>query len=319
MKKRILVLAPPEDRAGRAVALAGEVARRIGARVSLLRALDEGLRRSEGEAAKRMRTLLRRAEQERVESLAETLRAEGLEVDVEVSWGVPWQVALERVEREGADLLVKPASGVGQAGRVFFGSTALHLFRRCPCPIWVVGEDGRLPERVWAAVDPLPAGGRRAIAHAVLDWAETVSAWRADRPTILSAWQAPGAEWLGELVDDPTLAAYVRDSGDRAAEGLEALVAERRDAVPPERVELREGAPADVLAAATGGRAGDLLVMGTLGRPDEIGDLIGETAETILRQVRCSVLTVPGPGAASVGAGSRHAARGFRDGEEAER
>lgn len=77
-----------------------------------------------------------------------------IEVSSEVSWGVPWEVVIELVQAQQFDLVVKPARGTGASGRVFFGTTALHLFRRCPCPVWVVGNDGNLPSRMLVAIDP---------------------------------------------------------------------------------------------------------------------------------------------------------------------
>ena len=40
----------------------------------------------------------------------------------------------------------------------------------------------------------------------------------------------------------------------------------------------------------------ELVVMGSLGRSGVAGVLIGETAETVIRSVRCSVLVVKPPG-----------------------
>ena len=294
--KRILVLSPPEDRAGRAIALAGDLAARTHARVTVLRVLHESPRADApplGENHEQIRALLTESELQSVEAQATSLRDAGIMVDVAVEWGVAWQVAVARVERDRFDLVVKPASGLADQAPVFFGSTALHLFRRCPCPVWVVGDAGRLPSRVIAAVDPTEGDRRRQIAHSVLDWATEVADWLDAAPEIVSAWQALGASLFADREDDTEWKRHREDERERAEGQLNALLHSRREPVDPEHVHLREGEPAKVIPAFSQRRTDDLLVVGTLGRPDSIGDLIGETAETIIRRVRCSVLTVP--------------------------
>jgi universal stress protein E len=295
--KHILVLSPHEDRAGCAANLAAELAQRTGAKVTLLRVLERNLTSSESceleDPETWIRDLLSEVETRRVGELAERFRARGIEVCVEVRWGVPWEVVLELVERDRHDLVVKPASGMSHAGRVFFGYTALQLFRRCPCPTWVVGDEGRLPKRILAAIDPTAAARRRAAALRILDWAERVGAW-ADSPVhVATAWHAPAAELLRDELPERDWKAYVDDARNRSETDLRAVLAERASPIDGERTHLLQGAPQDVIPRFSHDHRVDLIVMGTLHRSGAVGDLLGETAETILREVRSSVLTIP--------------------------
>lgn len=294
---RILVLSPHEDRAGRSVNLASELAQRTGAGVMLLRVLQENLAIEGGSLCDgrslSLRELLLEAETRRLEELAETLRTKGVEVSVEVCWGVPWEIVLGLVEREGFDLVVKPASGLDRQGRVFFGSTALHLFRRCPCPVWVVGDEGRLPNRILAAIDPSGAAHRTRVANRIVDWTERVGEWSAAGVDIATAWSAPGAELLRENLSESEWKAYVEENHDRVMADLDGLLAARPSQPAADRVHLIEGVAQDVLASFAEEQGIDLIVMGTLGRDDRVGDLLGETAETVIRQVHSSVLTIP--------------------------
>lgn len=295
---KILVLAPHEDRAGRASNLARELALRTGASVMLLRVLQETLTRdvaTPGGEADRLRDLLMEAETRRVCEIADRFRESGLDVDVRVVWGVVWSVVVELVEQEGFDLVVKPASGLSHEGRVFFGATALHLFRRCPCPVWVVGDQGTLPARVVAAVDPQDTPNRRMAARRVLDWAHRAGTWSDAEVHVASAWQAAAAELLREELDESDWKAYVDSAREDAVANLESLVESAPSPVDPARVHLVEGSPEDALPRIVEDRGADLVVMGTLGRRDQVGDLLGETAETIIRQIHSSVLTIPPP------------------------
>jgi nucleotide-binding universal stress UspA family protein len=277
--------------------LASQLARRTGARLTLVRVLAESLGRAAGSdiggGKDSIRDLLLDVETRSVEALAERARADGVDVSIEVCWGVPWEVVLDRIEREAFDLVVKPASGLNRDGPVFFGSTALHLFRRCPCPVWVVGDDGRLPGAILAAVDPSGALPRRAAAERILDWAERVRDWADASLHVVSAWSAPAAALLRDSLDAGELEEYVRSAHDLAQTDLEALLAARSPAPPPSNVHLAEGDTPEALTRFAREHAVDLIVMGTRGREDRVGDLLGETAETIIRHVRSSVLTIP--------------------------
>ncbi len=291
--KRILVLSPHEDRAHRAITLAASLAARTGASLTLLRVLEEvaGTDAPLGGESRSIRDILTEVETGRVGDEADRLRAAGLDVKVEVCWGVPWEVVLDLVRRDGYDLCVKPATGQSHAGQVFFGSTALFLFRRCPCPVWVVGDDGGLPSRVLAAVDPTTSG--RGVANRIVDWAEQVAGWSGGAAHVATAWHARAAELLKDDLSATDWKSYVDDARDRAERDLGALLSERESPTPSERVHLLEGTPQEALPRFAEERDVDLIVMGTLGRKGGVGDLLGETAETVIRQVRSSVLTIP--------------------------
>jgi nucleotide-binding universal stress UspA family protein len=292
---RILVYSPHEDRSQRAIALASRLAERSGARLTILRVLEEGPRwkapRFEREG-REMRDLLVDAETRELEQLAAPLSTRGLQVDVRVSWGVPWDVIVGLVDAERIDLVVKPARGLSREGRVFFGSTALHLFRKCVCPVWVVGDDGQLPTKILAAIDPARDSGRTEVAERILGWANRVGEL-VDAPMhVGSAWHAPGADALEGKIPESELKDYVEESLADARESLDALLDTADQRPSPELVHLVEGPARDVLPRFAEENAYDLIVMGTLGRTGIAGEVLGETAEMILRDVRASVLTI---------------------------
>jgi universal stress protein E len=53
-----------------------------------------------------------------------------------------------------------------------------------------------------------------------------------------------------------------------------------------------KGEPGSVIAEFAEAKKIDLIVMGTVGRTGLAGFIMGNTAETILRAVRCSVIAV---------------------------
>jgi nucleotide-binding universal stress UspA family protein len=295
--KSILVLSPPEDRASRAVRLASELARKTDSSLTLLRVLEEGIRwnpqRRSTDRGHEIRDLLIRAEMRELENVAAPLREEGIEVDVRVAWGVTWEAVVEHAREGNFDLVVKPARGLGREGRVFFGSTALHLFRKSPCPVWVVGDDGRPPARILAAVDPADDATRRTIADRILQSAVQIGEWNDDASVhVGAAWHAPAAEALKGRIEASELQEYLDDNRDRSQRALEFILQKSAPSVEPSKVHLLEGLARDVLPNFAEESHFDLIVIGALGRTGVAGELLGETAEMILRQVRCSVLVL---------------------------
>jgi len=292
---RILVYSPPEDRAMRAATLAASLAQRTGARLTILRVLEEGIRAgqaSEDRQAMEIRALLMEAETRELEALAAPLIARGLSVEVEVSWGVAWESIIERVDAQDFDLVVKPARGLSREGNVFFGSTALHLFRKCVCPVWVVGDDGQLPSKILAAIDPARESGRAEMAARILGWANRAGDLAQADVHIGSAWHAPGADALVGKIPGEEIKAYVDEAQASARESLEAILATTGSMPSADRIHLIEGPARDVLPRFVESSQYDLIVMGTLGRTGLAGEVMGETAEMILRDVRASVLTI---------------------------
>lgn len=295
--KRILVLSQPEDRSGRALALGGALADRFDADIDVLRVLEEshgsgGLEAKTHDGSS-IRDVLMAAEKASLESEVEALRSDTREVHLEVEWGVPWEAVISRVEAREIGLVVKPAGGLSQSGSVFFGSTALHLFRRCPCPVWVVGESAHLPERIVAAIDPTADPHRRRLAERVLRWADEVADLTDSAVEIASAWSTPDFERVAEYLGDEDRERLRDQALDAAEADLANLLIARGVSVDKSSLHLLEGRPTEVLPALASQKQAELIVMGTLSRPDRTGDLLGATAETVVRQVRCSVLTVP--------------------------
>lgn len=70
-----------------------------------------------------------------LEQLLLQKNAEGLEISLQVLTGTLFVEIIRYVQSQGHDLVVKTASGRTDALAELFGSTDLHLLRRCPCPV----------------------------------------------------------------------------------------------------------------------------------------------------------------------------------------
>ncbi len=231
--------------------------------------------------------------------LVKPLRLKGQQIELVVRYGTPHIEVIRDVIEHNRDLLMWTAAGSSGLRAQLFGSTTMHLMRKCPCPLWAFKPGMERPfRRILAAVDPDPGDGQKlalaakiiALAAAlarsegselwivhvwnvykedmVKQWAERVRPPGVDLENIVRAMAATHRRWLGGLVE----------TCDLPGRGVQ--------------VKVLKGEPAQVINALAAQRSAELIVMGTAGRSGLDGLLIGNTAETVLSHVRCSVLAV---------------------------
>lgn len=230
-------------------------------------------------------------------------------IGVEVLAGRAFAEAIRAVLRDDYDVVIKPAENPAFIERLF-GSTDMHLLRKCPCPVWITRPDDRPNyERVLAAVDfdlDRPDGPEdQALTHQIVEIASSLAISDFAELHLIHVWDAPGEMTVRSWANNPAEAGMLYVEGERARhDAAFARLSERmRDRLGTEafehlapRFHLRKGAAAKVIPATAKELQADLLVMGTLARTGISGLFIGNTAETILEQLQCSVLAVKPPG-----------------------
>ncbi|MDG4649579.1 universal stress protein [Roseibacterium sp. SDUM158017] len=234
---------------------------------------------------------------DRLAAFAARARAQGVDVSEAVLQGVPFVEVIRMVLREGHDIVVKGATDAGH-GRGAFKGFDMHLMRKCPCPVWMLmGQGHGKFDRVLAAVDPSPEAdaGREGLDRAVLDLATSLATRDDAEIHVAHAWflQAERALRHGRYTSgrqdevDRMVERERQEAGGRLARLLEGY-----PQVPQAHRHLVKGDPGDVVAAFAEAEEMDLIVMGTVGRTGLAGFVMGNTAETILRAVTCSVIAL---------------------------
>jgi nucleotide-binding universal stress UspA family protein len=303
------ILAPVDtpDAPGPGVARAAELARANGAVLTLIHVVET----APGELARilgalpdrRGREVEARVLADRAEALdavAEGLRADGLDARTTVQQGKAFIRIIQRVLRDGHDIVVRSAPRHGEIGRRL-ASTDTHLLRKCPCPLWIVPEDHPArSRRVLAAVDPDEADTERdAVNRLVLELATSLAARDGARLDVVNAWSVPEEDTLraGRAGLSPAeVDAIVAEEEQASAAALARLVAPWEHGEPQPVRHHVKGDAAEVIEQLVAECAADTLVMGTLGRSGTPGLLIGDTAEAVLGRVSCALLAVKPPG-----------------------
>jgi nucleotide-binding universal stress UspA family protein len=234
--------------------------------------------------------LLRQEMKDRLADAAALAKRMGASVTTALLEGDVATMLVEASVSWRADVLLR-SHGVHQSAPAPIGPTDSQLVRRCPCPVWFVTHRHAEGERVVvAAVDPDPNDGpRHLLSVRVVQAAIAVAEASGATLHVIHAWTAYGHQVLASHATPADLVDYVAACRDNATQRFAALL---RDARVPEKVKthLVEGQGDQVLIRFIEKRRADLVVLGTVGRTGLAGLVVGNTAERVLRQVRCSVL-----------------------------
>jgi nucleotide-binding universal stress UspA family protein len=235
--------------------------------------------------------------QKELDIVIEPLRQQGLDVRAKLLFGKPFLEIIREVLRENHDLVMKTAQGEGGLKGMLFGSTAIHLIRKCPCPVWVVkkGENEHY-DRIIAAVDPDPSNEQRnQLNRKIMDLATSLAKLEQSELLIVHAWLLYGETILrggAGRMDQDEIDRLVREAEVAHRTKLNSLLQEYDLHGLNYRVHLIKGEAGRVIPELAEKQQADLIVMGTLSRSGVAGFLIGNSAEKILDKVDCSVLTV---------------------------
>ena len=236
-----------------------------------------------------------------------------VKLETKVLVGTPFLEIIREILRNGRDLVIKLPERQNWQERLF-GSDDMHLLRKCPCPVWLIQPRARNTyRRILAAVDVDNAypqkelETRRALNHQVIELASSLALAESAELHIVHAWDAPGESAMrhsaftktsDESVDD-----WVEQVKQQHSDSMDAFMNEAADIVGQDALDyleqqrhLMRGQPRDEIPALAKRIDADLIVMGTVARTGVLGFIMGNTAETILNRIDCSVLALKPPG-----------------------
>ncbi|MGI9456113.1 MAG: universal stress protein [Aeoliella sp.] len=196
----------------------------------------------------------------------------------------------ERAKSAEHDLVMVGTRDHGVLSGLLLGSTSLELLRTSPCPLWVAKPSASpTPKRILVATNFSPVchalvnvGAELAqkfdselhVVHVVSTHRKRFLQFSSVPPDEVEAEHreqlAAGRQQLDELADRPAVA--VLD--------------------PPPTLHLLEGRTSQVIQEQVTNLGIDLLLMGTVAWSGVPGMLLGSTAQNLLPQLTCSLLTM---------------------------
>ncbi len=297
--RRILVaIKNPEARSLPAVAKAARLAHATGAQLELFHGIAEPVSADaylymEGGVVQHERAT-RAHYLERLETLANRLRREGLKVSIAAEWDFPiYEAIVRRARRIKADLIVAECHAGRRLAPWLLHLTDWELLRTSPVPVLLVKSPRPWRKQtVLAALDPTHAFAKpAALDEQILKAAASVAA----------ALRAP-LDVMHAFIPLPTGSLpFDGASGDVVRQIIEASQARaktsfahalRNTKIPRARRHLVEGLPAEAIPRMARKLHSSIVVMGAVSRSGLKRLFIGNTAERILNELTCDVLVV---------------------------
>ena len=245
---------------------------------------------------------------QQLETLIEPYRKQ-VKIESKVLVGTPFLSIIREVLRNRRDLLIKIPEHQDWLAR-FLGSDDMHLLRKCPCPVWLIKpESPKSYRRILAAVDVeqtpslVEQQTRQSMNRQILQMAGSLALSEFAELHVANAWDVMGERAMrhGAFTRTPEeeVNAYVEQTRRKHADSLNALLHDLAsdqsngvlDYLKPQTHLVKGLARKEIPALAKQIEA-DMVVMGTVARIGIPGFIMGNTAETILNQIECSVLAI---------------------------
>lgn len=223
---------------------------------------------------------------------------------------------IRQVLSNGHDLVIKSPEKVEWIDRLF-SSEDMNLLRKCPCPVWMVKpqQKGTSYKSVLVAVDVDIDDSRpqtelevqNRLNQEILEIGTYLAISDFAELHIVHTWEAIGESMMGGAfirMPEKKILDYVNQVKKQHEAKLKEFLREFKDSQPSNnaveyadpKLHLIKGSARREIPALAKQLEADVIVMGTVARTGIPGFLMGNTAETILNQIDCSVLAVKPPG-----------------------
>jgi len=229
--------------------------------------------------------------------------------------GTSFLEIIRAVLRNGHDLVIKCPESPSWLDR-FFSGDDMHLMRKCPCPVWLVKpEASKTYRRILAAVDvhdgypPKELETRHRLNVQILEMAASLAISESSELHVVHAWESMtelvSAFMISPDFSEEEIAANMEKERRRQQSLLDEFIRTlkinsdaARDALDYLQLSthLLKGSPRREIPVLAKRLQADCIVMGTVARTGIRGFIMGNTAETILEQIDCSVLAIKPPG-----------------------
>jgi nucleotide-binding universal stress UspA family protein len=229
-----------------------------------------------------------------LEGLVAQVARQGVNVDVAVRTGKTTVELVRAAVEGGFDLVIKGAKGRAEGGLSIFGTTAMHLIRKCPVPVWVVGETVKppTPPKVLAAIDPGWEEDGDPFSVKILKQAARLADWLGGELHVCHAWDFENELLLSRHLSSAELACMALDERRAGQRRVRCVLEVAEHPLQPSRIHLLKG-PAEIeIARLAFEGAFHVVVMGSVGRSGIMGMLIGEMAEKLIARLNCGVLCI---------------------------
>jgi len=272
------------------------LAKQNGAQVCFVRILEESFIEQMGKvfssSIKELTTLAQEHLQGELQQFAEDARWSDISTTSALLTGRDFIKIIEKVQRDQHDLVVKSRITAEEPDQL-----AMKLFRKCPCPVWIIrGSHQNTEKQILAALDLQNTHlENRKLNRKIIELAHSMAVREKGQVHYLNTLQL---EYEGMMrgprfkISEEEITGMKDNLHQISSENLAVLFEETGITAAPENIHLIEGDAGKIIPQAIQNLSTDTLVMGTVARSGIPGLLIGNKAEKILSEVQCTVLAV---------------------------
>ncbi len=230
---------------------------------------------------------------EHLKTLMAPVQEQGIDCSIKIRWGTPFFETIQEVLEGEYDLLIKTAEDEQNFSSTLFGSTDLHLLRKCPCPIWLLKPDLKSTfSHILAAIDiEQQTLEEKNLNRKILELSTSLSILHSSVVEVVYCWKPFGIQHLKKRCSEEEIETFKNQSFSKVEQLFKSTIDPMMDDYPNLKSQIIEGSPEVQLAKHIVQNKIDLVVMGSLGRTGIPGLLIGNTAERLFSELPCSVLT----------------------------
>jgi universal stress protein E len=199
---------------------------------------------------------------------------------------------IKTVMSEGFDLVIKGVDTANTITATLFGNNDLRLMRQCPCPVWIIKATRRRKiSTILAAVDlTSDERGTVNLSEQIMAIATRIARREGAELHAMTVWHQPIDPSVRKRMEIDAYQDFLQSYKDRIRQRFRRLM----DKFAGDEItdHIVKGVPSRAITRFVSDYDVDLLVMGTISRSGIPGFLIGNTAERVLNEVDCSVLTL---------------------------
>ncbi len=211
-------------------------------------------------------------------------------INFSIRWGKGFIECIKAVNEEKFDLVICPPANHDKTP----DSTAMHLLRKCPCPVWIHhGHLWRGAVRILAAVGPFDnSPGNEALNRNILAHAAELNRILGGKLHVMHCWKG----YLEGVTDNPYFSEsevekYLDYEKNSSEEAFNELFESAPFQKKPRKV-IMHGDPGTLIPEYALEKKMDIVVMGSVARSGIAGLLIGNTAEKVAGSLTESLLAI---------------------------
>jgi nucleotide-binding universal stress UspA family protein len=210
--------------------------------------------------------------------------------DKEIRWGKDFIETIKAVREGNFDLVISASQNLEGPP----DSTAMHLMRKCPCPVWIHrGKLWKGAVRILAAINTSDtAAENQKLNKKILEHGLILNEALRGHFHIVTCWSA----YMESVLTSPRFTEtekvnYLNFEEKQTQQAL-ASISEELDLPDAVKAKIIHGNPASIIPRYAAEQKMDIVVMGSVARTGIPGLLIGNTAEKIMSNLENSIVAI---------------------------